>query len=93
MAHVITAEECINCGACESACPVSAISQDGDKFFASIHVQITEEEYRRTHPEASREKHWAVGIDLGLKEAMTLSDGIAVSRTDPNKKILFIKMF
>ena len=55
------------------------ISQDGDKFFASFHVQITEDEYRRTHPEASREKHGAVGIDLGLKEAMTLSDGIAVS--------------
>ena len=55
------------------------ISQDGERFFASFHVQITEEEYRRTHPEASREKHGAVGIDLGLKEAMMLSDGIAVS--------------
>ena len=55
------------------------ISQEGDKFFASIQVQITEEEYRRTHPETKRERHGAVGIDLGLKEAMTLSDGIAVS--------------
>lgn len=55
------------------------ISQEGDKFFASIQVQITEEEYRRTHPETKRERHGAVGIDLGLKETMTLSDGIAVS--------------
>jgi putative transposase len=55
------------------------VSQEGDKFFASFQVQITEEEYHRTHPEASREKHGAVGIDLGLKEAMMLSNGIAVS--------------
>jgi len=55
------------------------ISQEGDKFFASIQVQITEEEYRSTHPETKRERHGAVGIDLGLKETMTLSDCIAVS--------------
>lgn len=55
------------------------ISQEGDKFFASIQVQITDEEYRRTHPETKRERHGAAGIDLGLKETMTLSDGIAVS--------------
>lgn len=55
------------------------ISQEGDKFFASFQVQITEEEYRRTHPKTKRERHGAVGIDLGLKETMTLSDGIAVS--------------
>jgi len=55
------------------------VTQEGDKFFASFQVQITEEEYHRTHPEASRERHGAVGIDLGLKEAMVLSDGSAVS--------------
>lgn len=54
------------------------ISQDGDKFFASIQVQITEEEYLRTHPKAKCDKHGAVGIDLGLKETMTTSDGIAI---------------
>ncbi len=54
------------------------ITQEGDRFFASFQVQITEEEYRRTHPLVDNEKHGAVGIDLGLKETMTLSDGIAV---------------
>ncbi len=54
------------------------ISQDGDKFFASIQVQITEEEYRRTHPHVNTEKRGAVGIDFGLEETMTLSDGIAI---------------
>ena len=52
------------------------ISQEGDKFFASILVQITEEEYRRTHRKA--ECKGSVGIDLGVEEAMTLSDGIAI---------------
>ena len=30
MAHVIS-DECTNCGACESECPVEAISEQGDK--------------------------------------------------------------
>ena len=55
------------------------ISQEGDRFFASFQVQITEEEYRRTHRHVNDEKHGAVGIDLGLKKTMTLSDGIAVN--------------
>jgi len=31
MAHVISSE-CISCGACESVCPVEAISQGDDQF-------------------------------------------------------------
>lgn len=32
MAYIINADTCINCGACESACPVTAISeQDGKR--------------------------------------------------------------
>ena len=54
------------------------ISQEGEKFFASFQMQITEEEYLRTHPKANAEKHGAVGIDLGLKEAMALSDNILI---------------
>lgn len=30
MAYVITAEDCVNCGACEPECPVDAISEQGD---------------------------------------------------------------
>ena len=31
MAYIIT-DECVNCGACESECPVNAISEGADKF-------------------------------------------------------------
>ena len=31
MAYIIS-DECINCGACESECPVEAISQGDDKY-------------------------------------------------------------
>ncbi|MBQ3769095.1 MAG: transposase [Prevotella sp.] len=55
------------------------ITQDGDKFFASFQMEITEEEYLRTHPKANADKQErCVGIDLGLKEAMALSDGFIV---------------
>lgn len=54
------------------------ISQEGDKFYASFFMEITEEEYLRTHPKANTEKQGAVGIDFGLKEVMTLSDGIVI---------------
>ncbi|MCL2760998.1 MAG: 4Fe-4S binding protein [Desulfuromonadales bacterium] len=30
MAHKIS-DECINCGACDDSCPVSSISEQGDK--------------------------------------------------------------
>ena len=67
--------------------PISVrVSQEGDKFFASIFVEITEEEYHRTHPLVKQEKHGAVGIDFGLDEAMTLSDGIAIHNPRTLKK-------
>ena len=55
------------------------ITQNGDKFFASFQMKITEEEYLLTHPKANIDKQErCVGIDLGLKESMALSDGILV---------------
>ena len=34
MAYVIS-DDCIACGACESECPASCISQEGDKYIIS----------------------------------------------------------
>jgi NAD-dependent dihydropyrimidine dehydrogenase PreA subunit len=31
MAHLIDSATCINCGACDATCPVSSISEVGDK--------------------------------------------------------------
>lgn len=55
------------------------ISQSGDRFFVSFSMQITREEYLRTHPIVREHKQRVIGIDLGLSSIMTLSDGIAVS--------------
>lgn len=40
MAYVIN-DECINCGACEAECPVSAISQGEDKYVIEAETCIS----------------------------------------------------
>lgn len=65
------------------------ISQQGNKYFASFSVQITEDEYKRTHLKACSDKaNRKVGIDLGIKSALILSDGVAVDNPKPLKKNL-----
>ena len=64
------------------------ISQCGKKYFASFCMKITEEEYKRTHPNVSSEKKGKAGIDLGIKSALMLSDGIAIEDPKPLKKNL-----
>lgn len=65
------------------------ISQQGDKYFASFSVQVTGEEYKRTHPNVSAGKtNRKAGVDLGIKSALILSDGIAVENPKPLKKNL-----
>ena len=64
------------------------ISQSGGKFFASFSMQITEDEYKRTHPYSSSAKNSAVGIDLGVKSVLVLSDGISVENPKPMKRNL-----
>lgn len=54
------------------------ISQNGEKYYASFSMEITEDEYFRTHPQSKIQKGESVGIDLGLKQTMTLSNGIVV---------------
>ena len=63
------------------------ISQQGDKYFASFSVQVTEDEYKRTHPHAGTHKNECkAGVDLGVKSALILSDGISVDNPKPLKK-------
>ena len=63
------------------------ISQQGSKFFASFSVQVTDDEYRRTHKNTvKRNEDLMTGIDLGIKFALMLSDGIAVKNPKPLKK-------
>lgn len=67
----------------------ACISQSGGHFYVSFSLQITEEEYKRTHPnvdlvDGSRK----VGVDVGIKSALILSDGIAIDNPKPLKKNL-----
>jgi putative transposase len=64
------------------------ISQSGDKYFASFCMKITEEEYKRTHPYSPSDKNSKVGIDLGIKSALILSDGTGIENPKPLKKNL-----
>lgn len=63
------------------------ISQNGGKFYASFSLEITEEEYKRTHPNVDLvDANRKVGVDMGIKSALILSDGIAIENPKPLKK-------
>ena len=63
------------------------VSQEGNRYFASFSMQITEEEYLRTHPHVKgMRKETSVGVDVGIKSALVLSDGIAVESPKPLKR-------
>ena len=65
------------------------ISQNGGKFYASFCLEITEEEYKRTHPNVDFvDANRKVGVDMGIKSALILSDGIAIENPKPLKKNL-----
>jgi len=65
------------------------ISQSGTRFFASFSMEITEEEYYKTHPNANANKQGRmVGIDMGVHNAIILSDGIKIEDPKPLKQKL-----
>ena len=62
------------------------ISQSGGKFYASFSLEITEEEYKRTHRHVdSVDANRKVGVDMGIKSTLILSDGIAIENPKPLK--------
>lgn len=62
------------------------ISQKVDKFYASFSMEITKEEYERTHPKAKKNKT-SIGIDLGISNFATLSNGLLIKAPKPLDKL------
>ena len=59
--------------------PVSVtIRQHNERFYACFLIEITDEEFLRTHPRYQQTPHLAVGIDLGLKHLAVTSDGLEI---------------
>lgn len=62
----------------EGKCINITITQNGCKYYASFTMAISKEEYYRTHPKAKRERKRSIGIDMGIKHTLILSNGIAI---------------
>ena len=62
------------------------ISQKADKFFASFSMEITEEEYKKTH-KPIKHNRLSVGIDLGISNFATLSNGLVIKSPKPLAKL------
>jgi putative transposase len=64
------------------------ISQHGDRFYASFNLEISEDEYKRTHKgnEVNTE-HTIVGIDVGLKAFITTDAGLFIQAPKPLKRL------
>lgn len=63
------------------------VSQQGDKYLASFSVEVTEDEYKRTHPNAFADKaDRKAGVDLGIKSALVLRD----CHTERNTILFFL---
>lgn len=56
----------------------AVISRHSDRYYASIQVEITEEEYKRTHKIKEITDEKIVGIDVGISSLMTMSNGIKI---------------
>ena len=62
------------------------ISQKADKFYASFSMQISSDEYNKTHKIANLTNQ-SIGIDLGIKEFVCLSNGLAIKAPKPLNKL------
>ena len=62
------------------------ISQKADKFYASFEMEISKEEYERTHKKV-KDNRTSVGIDLGISNFATLSNGLQIQSPKPLAKL------
>ena len=62
------------------------ISQKANKFFASFSMEITKQEYERTH-RSVKHNRLSIGIDLGISNFATLSNGLVIKSPKPLDKL------
>ena len=62
------------------------ISQKADKYYASFSMEITQEEYNRTHKKV-KHNNSVVGIDLGISNFLSLSNGLQIQAPKPLDKL------
>lgn len=64
------------------------ISQNANKFFASFSIEISQEEYTKTHKKTNQSHSiQGVGIDIGLKSFVSLSNGLSIKAPKPLSKL------
>ncbi|OQC16347.1 MAG: putative transposase [Firmicutes bacterium ADurb.Bin080] len=61
------------------------VSKKNDKYYVSIQMEITKEEYEKTH--RVNKNKVMVGIDLGIKALATLSCGLQIENLKPLEKL------
>lgn len=64
----------------------ATISQKGDKYFASFSVEVPQEEFIKTH-RVKESKGEILGIDVGLKSFVSLSNGLKLNAPKPLNKL------
>lgn len=67
----------------------ATISQKANKFYVSFSVEIDEHKFHKTHKLANQSKnpHKILGIDLGLKSFVSLSNGLEIKAPKPLDKL------
>ena len=63
------------------------ISQNGNKFYASFSIETTQEEYNKTHKQPKLNDKAIIGIDLGLKTFLSLSNSLQIKAPKPLNKL------
>lgn len=67
--------------------PVSVtIRQHNERFYACFMVEITADEFLRTHPRYAHQPTASVGIDLGIAALAVTSDGISIDNPRPAER-------
>lgn len=62
------------------------ISQKANRFYASFSLEISESEFKRTHKDSKQTK-LGLGIDVGLKSFVSLSNGLSIQSLKPLSKL------